>query len=166
MIWQKMSPRVALKLMRFYPPYLGAGVKVADINEDFTEITVEMNLTPLNVNYVGTHFGGSLYSMCDPFFMFILLHHLKQDHIVWDKAAKIDFVRPGKGKVKAVFKIEPEEIEFIKRRALQEFKQQPVFKCEVVDEKNEVIARLEKTLYIRRKDAKKRFESPQPEVGD
>ncbi len=160
MIWRLMSPQMAMKLIRFYPPYLGAGVKVSHVNQEFTQITVQMKLTPFNVNYVGTHFGGSLYSMCDPFFMFILLYHLGKDHIVWDKGAKIDFKKPGKSTVSATFQIDQGQIEQIREKALQEFKQTPIFKCEVLDADGEVVAALEKELYIRRKDAKERFEKP------
>lgn len=111
----------------------------------------------MNTNYVGTHFGGSLYSMCDPFFMFILLHHLGEDHIVWDQSAKIEFINPGKTKVFATFKIEQYQIDELKNQALSNFSVKPVFHTEVVDESGEVIAKVEKQLYIRRKDAKTRF---------
>ncbi|MBK8671426.1 MAG: DUF4442 domain-containing protein [Bacteroidetes bacterium] len=81
-------------MINIYPPYLGAGIKLKSVNEEFTKIVVEMPLTRLNKNYVGTHFGGSLYAMCDPFFMLILIEHLGKDYIVWDSAAKIEFKKP------------------------------------------------------------------------
>ncbi len=161
MIWRKIKPETAVRLIRFYPPFLAAGVKVSDIDKDFTTIDVEMKLTFYNVNYVGTHFGGSLYAMCDPFYMFILLYHLKKDHVVWDKAASIDFIKPGVGKVRAHFHISLEQIENFKQQALKEFKLLPVFETKVIDERGETVAIVKKTLYIRRKDAKERFKKPQ-----
>ncbi len=156
-MWQKVPVNIVLKLMRFWPPYLGAGVVVEKCNKDLTEIIVRMKQTPLNTNYVGVHFGGSLYSMCDPFYMFMLIQQLRDDHIVWDKAAFIDFIRPGKGTVRAHFKLDLKEVEDIKKQALENFSVQPKFECEITDEKGDVVARLEKHLYVRRKDAKKRF---------
>ena len=70
-----------------------------------------MKLRFWNTNYVGSHFGGSLYSMTDPFYMFILLEHLKKDHIIWDKSADIEFLRPAKGEVKAIFEINESDLE-------------------------------------------------------
>ena len=83
--------------LNFYPPYLGAGVKVRHISSDFREVRVSMGLTWYNRNYVRTQFGGSLYSMTDPFYMLMLMENLGRDYVVWDKAAHIEFVSPGKG---------------------------------------------------------------------
>ena len=87
------------KLLNLYPPYLGAGIRVTGYDNSHTWFDVEMELTPWNRNYVGVHFGGSLYSMCDPFFMMILMHNLGNDFVVWDRAAEIQFKRPGQTKV-------------------------------------------------------------------
>jgi hypothetical protein len=65
-----------------------------------------MGLTRYNRNYVGTQFGGSLYSMVDPFYMLMLMENLGRDYIVWDKAASIDFISPGKGPVYAEFHVD------------------------------------------------------------
>ncbi|HEX7594524.1 MAG TPA: tetrameric acyl-CoA thioesterase, partial [Anaerolineae bacterium] len=43
---------------------LGAGIRVDYLAPDLSSIRVQMKLTRLNVNLVGTHFGGSLYTMC------------------------------------------------------------------------------------------------------
>src|SRR3954470_13096465 len=96
-----------LKLLRFYPPYVGAGITVTRVAPDLTEVEVEMTLSPLNRNFVGTQFGGSLYSMCDPFFMLMLMMQLGDDYVVWDKSATIDFLKPGRGKVRARFEVPP-----------------------------------------------------------
>ena len=84
-----------LKLIRFWPPYLGAGIYIRSFEKPLNQIVVGMKLSRRNTNYVGTHFGGNLYSLCDPWFMFILMHHLGADYTVWDKAASIDFIKPG-----------------------------------------------------------------------
>jgi acyl-coenzyme A thioesterase PaaI-like protein len=144
--------RLLFRLMRFYPPYLGAGIRVRERSPALDRFVVEMRLHWWNRNYVGTHFGGSLYSMCDPFFMLILFQQLGHDHIVWDKAATIRFKRPGKGTVRATFHVPAEEIERIRQAALVERKVEPVFTTEVVGEAGEVVAEVEKVLYVRRKD--------------
>jgi len=146
-----LSIRTVLHLLRFYPPYFGAGVSVKHINEDMTSITVQMKMRFWNRNYVGTHFGGSLYSMCDPWYMFILLEHLGTDCVVWDKGAEIDFVSPGKGTMTAVFEIPMVEIEQLREQAQDNQKHFPVFNTTVTDEEGQIVATLKKTLYVRRK---------------
>ena len=143
------SPR--FKLINWYPPLLGAGIHVLHRQSDAYTIKVKMPLTRFNLNAVGVHFGGSLYAMCDPFFMLILMQHLGRDYIVWDKAAAIQFVKPGKGTVYATFHISPQTIAAIKAQADAGDKLEPIFNVDVVDGAGEVIAKIEKRLYVRKK---------------
>jgi acyl-coenzyme A thioesterase PaaI-like protein len=139
------------KWVNWYPPLLGAGIRVLHHAGDAYTIKVKMPLTRFNLNAVGTHFGGSLYAMCDPWFMLILMQHLGRDYIVWDKAAVIQFVKPGKGTVYATFHIPPETIAAIKAQADAGEKLEPVFNVNVVDGTGEVVATVEKRLYVRKK---------------
>jgi hypothetical protein len=104
-----------------------------------------------NKNLVGTHFGGSMYSMCDPFYMFILMKKLGKDYIVWDKAASIQFLKPGSGTLKAVFEIPENEISRIKNEVDTAGKGNFIFKTIIRNEKEETIATVEKTVYVRNK---------------
>ncbi len=108
-----------------------------------------------NRNYVGTHFGGSLYAMCDPFFMIVLMNNLGPDYIVWDKAATIRFKKPGKGLMKASFHIPAERIAEIRAQADTQGKTEPTFTVSVTDAEGNVIAEVDKLLYVRKKDAGK-----------
>src|SRR4051794_22615854 len=83
-------------VMNVYPPFLGAGIRVKRLQPDWRAIDVEMKLRRWNANYVGTHYGGSLYSMTDPFLMLMLIENLGPDFTVWDKAASIRFRSPGR----------------------------------------------------------------------
>ncbi len=142
-----------LRLISLWPPYLGAGVRVRHAAPDLSRLEVELRLTRWNRNYVGTQFGGSLYSMCDPFFMLMLMTRLGPDYVVWDKSARIEFLRPGRGTVRATFLLEPERVEEIRREADLGRKAYPRFEVLVVDESGTEIARVEKKLYVRRKEA-------------
>jgi acyl-coenzyme A thioesterase PaaI-like protein len=141
--------RLREKFINIYPPLLGAGIRVRQIDERSTY--VEMKLTALNRNLVGVHFGGSLYAMCDPWFMLILMRVLGNDYIVWDKAASIKFVSPGRGKVTATFHIPPERVDQIRADADRDGKTEPTFSVDVLDEQGQVVAHVEKLLYVRRK---------------
>lgn len=146
-----MSRNWLLRLFNVYPPYLGAGVRVK-ASPDLHTFDVRMKLRFWNRNYVGTHFGGSLYTMCDPFFMLILMNALGRDYIVWDKEATIRFRRPGRGTVRATFHIPPERVAEIRAEADSQRKVEPVFRADILDEQGEVVAEVEKLLYVRRKD--------------
>lgn len=137
--------------MRFWPPYLGAGISVSGQASDFTWIETSMKLHFWN-NPVRVHFGGSLYAMADPFYMLILLHHLGKDFVVWDKAATIRFKNPGKGLVKARFEISPDEIALIKAEAEAMGRCEPKFETKIVDSSGTVVAEVQKVLSVKRKN--------------
>ncbi len=139
------------RMLTAFAPYLGAGVAVTHVAEDFSSATVELRQRWYNTNYVGTHFGGSLYSMADPMYMLLLMRRLGSDYIVWDKSASIDFVRPGKGTVKAHFELTDERVEEIRRLTENGDKHLPEWNVDILDESGDVVARVHKVLYVRKK---------------
>ena len=140
--------RLRERLINFYPPLLGAGIRSRTIDE--LTIHVEMKLTALNRNIVGVHFGGSLYAMCDPWFMLIMMRALGPNYLVWDKAASIKFVSPGRGTVKTVFQITRERVNEIRAAADRGEKIEPTFLVDVLGEQGQVVAHVEKLLYVRK----------------
>jgi len=144
-----MKKRLLLRIINIWPPFLGAGIRVKRFGPH--AIDVEMKLRRWNRNYVGTHFGGSLYSMTDPFFMLMLLENLGPDYLVWDKAATIRFKKPGRGTVRAEFRLSREQVDEIKRAAAANGKTEPTFVVQVKDEAGDVVAEVEKVLWVRRK---------------
>jgi len=144
--WQRFRER----MINFYPPLLGAGIRSQAIDE--RTVRVQMKMTALNRNIVGVHFGGSLYAMCDPWFMLILMRLLGTEYIVWDKAASIQFLKPGRGTVTATFHIPQERIDEIRLQADRGQRIEPTFVVDVLDAQGVAIARVEKLLYVRRKN--------------
>lgn len=140
-----------LRHMGLFAPFIGAGIRVERMEP--LAYRVEMKLRWFNRNAVGTHYGGSLYSMCDPFFMLILIEKLGRDYIVWDKSATIHFRRPGRGNMAAEFSIPDEQVDEIREQVDRGEKVEPVFKAQVLDEEGLVVAIVEKLLYIRRQDS-------------
>ncbi len=138
-------------LLNLYPPYLGAGIRVQHIAADFRQVQVKMALRWYNRNYVGTQFGGSLYAMTDPFFMLMLMEILGGDYIVWDKAAHIDFIAPGRGPVFAEFSLDDALLAEIRARTAGGDKYLPELEVEVRDGAGDLVARVHKTLYVRLK---------------
>jgi hypothetical protein len=141
-----------LRFMSLWPPYLGAGVKVRRIAPDFRSVEVEMGLHFWNQNYLGTQFGGSLYSMVDPFFVLMLLENLGRDYVVWDKSASIRFRKPGKGRVRARLELHESRLEEIRGEVESAGKSEPRFTAMVVDEAGETVAEVEKHLWVKKKE--------------
>ena len=97
-------------LFNVYPPFLGAGVHVSYVAPDWRRIDVSMPLRWYNRNYVGTQFGGSLFTMCDPFLMIMISRIVGRDYLVWDQRAAIEFLRPGRSRVHASFRLDDDAI--------------------------------------------------------
>lgn len=130
---------------------MGAGIRVKRFRPDWKEIDVEMKLRRWNSNYVGTHYGGSLYSMTDPFLMIMLIENLGRDYIVWDKSATIRFRKPGRGTVSAHFRLSDEQLQEIRDALEVEGKIDRNFVVEVKDGAGVVIAEVQKIIQIRKK---------------
>ncbi|MFU8896309.1 MAG: DUF4442 domain-containing protein [Gammaproteobacteria bacterium] len=145
------SPRALRLLLNVYPPYLMTGIVVREIASDWRRVVVSMQLRWYNRNYFGTHFGGSLFAMTDPFYAIMLARNLGPDYIVWDRSAEIEFLRPGRGTVTAVFELAPQQVAAVLEATAGGDKHQPTWPVEVRDERGEVVARVCKTLYVRRK---------------
>ena len=118
------------------------------IADDFREVRVKLPLSWRSRNYVGTIYGGSIYASIDPIYMLMLIHILGPDYIVWDKAAKIRFKKPGKETLFADFKLEADEIDEIKQLAETERSIDRIYNIELKDKNGVVHAFIEKTLYI------------------
>lgn len=165
-----LTPYLLKLRINTFAPYIGAGIKIEHINLDQGLCVVSMGLNSFNKNIVGTQFGGSLYSMVDPFYMLMLMHQLGSSYVVWDKSSHIEFIAPGNSKVTARIKISSAEVIAIQELAKDG---EPVFreyKVDIVDEQQKVIATVSKTLYIRlRKYSKSkhqtsRIENPEDEL--
>lgn len=141
-----------IKKVNIYPPYLGMGVRMRAFAEDFTRFEVELRERWYNKNLFGTHFGGSLYAMCDPFFVFIVTMNLGKGYIVWDKSAGIEFLKPAKGTILGVFEVSSDKLAKIKAEVDELGKKTYHFEADLKDEQGVVVARVSKEVYVRKKE--------------
>ncbi len=147
-------PAISKFLFNRYAPYRGAGIEIDKVDLANYHIRIKMPLTRKNQNIVGVHFGGSLYSMVEPFYMLILMHHLGSKYIVWDKSASIHFLSPGRGTVYADIRLDSTEIDRIKQLAENHEPVYRNYRLNIFDESGVRIAEVEKIVYIRRKKPK------------
>lgn len=146
-----MTARMLRFGMNLWPPFLFAGIRVVELSDDYRYARVRLRLRPWNRNYVGTHFGGSLFAMTDPFWMLLLLHNVGRSHMVWDQAGEIEFVSPGRGTVEAEFRLTEEVVEDVLAQSADGSKALVWFDTDVTSLDGTVVARVRKQVYARRK---------------
>jgi acyl-coenzyme A thioesterase PaaI-like protein len=149
----KESFRSRLARWRFnlFPAYVGSGARVTHIAADWREVRIELPLSWRTRNYVGTIFGGSLYSAVDPFYMIMLIRLLGPGYVVWDKAASIRFRRPGRSTLHAQFTLPEGELEAIRAALEQAPKIDRVYTVELLSSDGTVHAHVEKTVHVSRR---------------
>ncbi len=138
--------------MTLWPPLLFSGIRIRNISDDFRAVDVELRERFYNRNYVGCHFGGSLFAMTDPFWMMMVMRNLDRSYTVWDKSSAIDFLRPGRGTVTAGFRLTDADLDDIRTNTeTAGARYLKTFSVDVLNEDAEAVARVTKTLHIRRK---------------
>jgi len=148
----KVSPRSMRRLFNLWPPFLFSGIRVLDISDDWRRARVVLRKRWYNRNYVGTQYGGSLFSMTDPFWMVLTLQCLGRGYIVWDKAAEIEFIAPGREDVYAEFHIDDAMLDEIRAATAGGEKYLRWCETPITTASGELVARVRKQLYVRRKN--------------
>ena len=140
-----------MKLFKYWPPFLASGISVKEFDLDQGYVVSQMKISRWNSNAFGTMYGGSLYSMCDPFYIFILAHKLGKGYYIWDIESNIKFLKATKDPVHARFEITEQEFSEIKTKADTGEKVTPVFKSKIFNTRGDLIAEVKKTLYVKAK---------------
>lgn len=131
------------------PMYKRSTGKLIEVSEDLLHVKVKIPISYKNKNYVGSIFGGSLFSATDPVLMIQLMQILGNDFVVWDKNSNIQFKRPAKENVFANFDLTQDEIQSIKKRVLEEKEIDLVKEISITNkDKSTVFATVSKTIYI------------------
>ncbi|MDO5726393.1 MAG: DUF4442 domain-containing protein [Bowdeniella nasicola] len=147
------NPKITYRAMNFWPPLWGSSIRILDITRDYRRIRVRLSLNRITANYLGTLYGGSLFSMCDPWWVMMVSRALGREYSVWDKSAHIEFLRPGRQHVFAEFHLTDQVLNQIRDGASDGHKHLQWFTTEIITAKRDVIARVHKELYVRRRPA-------------
>ena len=145
------SARRLRRILNLWPPFLFAGIRVLELSDDMRHTRVVLKRHWYNRNFVGTHFGGSLFAMTDPFWMIMTLYRLGEGYIVWDRSAAIEFVEATKAPVFAEFTLDDATIDEIRAATAKGEKYLRWFETEVRTAEGSTVARVRKEIYVRRK---------------
>ncbi len=140
-----------MKYFKYWPPFFFSGISVKEFDLDKGYVVSQMKLSKWNSNAFGTMYGGSLYSMCDPFYVFILAHKLGRNYYIWDVESNIKFLKATRETVTARFEINDLELSKIKNKAATGEKVLPGFDTKIIDLDGDTIAEVKKTLYVKAK---------------
>ena len=152
MFWIFKHPRLLKTILNSWPPFFWCGIRIRHLNADYQHSRVELKWRPWTKNINRSQYGGSLYSMADPMFALMLYGILGGERYqIWDKSSHIDYIKPGIGRLSADFKISDAQIAEIKHHTEQGKKYFPEFEVEVKDRRREVVCRLRRTLYVRKR---------------
>lgn len=146
-----MRAKILRHVINIWPPLFFNAIKVTHISDNFREIDVTLKLRWYNRNNVRVQFGGNLFAMTDPWYMLMLMENLGRDYYVWDKKASIDFVSPGRSHVSARFMLTQEKLDEIRAATAQGEKYLPEFVIDILDKENKLVARVHRTVYVKRK---------------
>lgn len=145
------SASLARFLFNLWPPFWFTGISVKKVSKNWRYLRVEMPLRFYNKNIIGIHFGGSLYSMIDPWYMMMTANNLGGQYYVVDQSACIKYVAPGRGRVYAEFFLNDTDIAEIKKLADENEKVTKTFMVAIKNTDKETICEVEKTIYIRKR---------------
>ena len=148
---ESFKSRIRRWAFNFFPVYRRIGARITYISGDLREIHVKLPLNWKTKNYVGTIFGGSMYAAVDPVYMIMFINLLGPEYIVWDKAAKIQFKRPGRSTLQAKFKIQKAELNYIRKTLKAQNKLDRTYQIELIDEEGTVCAVVEKIIHFKKK---------------
>jgi acyl-coenzyme A thioesterase PaaI-like protein len=141
--------RLARWSFNWFPAYRGTGARISYIASDWREVRIRVPLGRRTRNYVGTIFGGSMYGAVDPVYMLMLIKTLGSGYVVWDKAATIQFRRPGRETLYATFRLQEGELAAVRAEVDHAGKAERELTVELVNAAGEVHAICRKLLSIR-----------------
>jgi len=145
-----MNPATRLRwLANLWPPFLFAGIRVIEVDPAFRTVRVVLRHRFFNRNYVGTHFGGSLFSMADPFWMILLIHRLGPGYTVWDKSATIEFRKAVREAVYTRFDLADAVVEEIREAARDGAPVTRWFDAHITTADGTVVAIVRKEVHVR-----------------
>ena len=150
---ESLKTRLKRIAFNFFPAVWASGGKYTYVSEDMRELHLKLPLNLRSRNYIGTIFGGSMFSATDPMFFMMLIKNLP-GYIIWDKASSIRYKKPGRDVLYTKTKITQEDIDSIVEELKSKDKLDRVFTLDLIDTAGDGCATIKKNIHIRHKHKK------------
>ena len=130
------------------PMYRRTGGRLIKVSSDLKYVKIKLPLNYKTRNYVGTLYGGQMYSCVDGIYMVQLINILGKEYVIWDKSASIKFRKPGNKTLFAEFILSDDFLEQIQYEVNELKEKDYILKVNLVDKTGVVYAEVEKIIYI------------------
>ncbi|WP_433722105.1 DUF4442 domain-containing protein [Nocardia sp. CA-129566] len=137
-------------MISMYPPFLGSGIRVAHIADDWTRVEVTHRIRRWNRNPNQAAFGGTLYAMTDPFFGIMAGGQLGAGYRIWTSGASMEFIAPGRESVTATMSLPLDAVAKIRAATDDGSKSITTHTTEIISNAGVLVARITQQLYVRR----------------
>ena len=155
---RKLKSRLKHALLyawNFWPPFVGAGIVITRISPDFRQVEAKLKKRPWTANYFGTQYGGSIFSLTDPFYPVMLFMYANNRWVIWDKAAAVRYLKPGRTDLTATFILDDDTIHHVETTLAKAGKMELTKTIQIKDKEGDVVAEIDRVIYIRDKAAVK-----------
>lgn len=139
------------RVLNLWPPFFFCGIRIVELSDDFRYARVVLKNRPWTRNANGSQFGGSLFAMTDPLYSLMLMGVLGKRFHIWDKSARLYFEKPGLGQVVAEFQLTDGLLADIEAATARGEKALPQVVTDIKNNNGDLVARVERTLYVRLK---------------
>lgn len=146
--WRRI--RETLRFLKITPVYFLSGGRIAHVSADFRNLVIRIPRNWLTRNLVNSVFGGSLYAATDPIYMAMLMHGLGKDYFVIDKEGRMEYLKPLTTDGFAEFSLNDSDFQSIQEECGARKKAIRTFPVAIRSKDGTLVARGERTLYIRR----------------
>ncbi len=144
--------RLMKLLFNLSPMYRRTGGRIITVSNDLRFVRIKLPLNYKTRNYVGTLYGGHMYSCVDGIYMVQLINLLGSEYVVWDKSATIAFRRPGKTTLFADFRITNQFLEHVICEITDKLERDFKLQVDLKDQEGQIYAEIEKVIYIAKKE--------------
>jgi hypothetical protein len=151
---ESIRTRIQRWIYNFYPVYRRTGARIDYIDDSWREIRVSIPLRLSTRNYYGTISGICMFGGTDPIYMVMLIRLLGPEYVVWDKEAVIKFLKPGRTKLTARFKLDDAELDMIRNALEADPSITRTYRIELADPAGTVCASIDKVIHIRKRKIK------------
>lgn len=152
---ESIQMRIKRWMYNFYPVYRRTGARIIYIDDSWKKIRISIPLRIWTRNYYGTISGISMFGGVDPIYMVMLIKLLGPDYVVWDKEAAIRFIKPGRNKLVAEFKINDDELNHIRQTLEAGPSVTQTYHVDLVDAQGTVCATVDKVIHIKKRNTQK-----------
>ena len=151
----KVGPRYVGKARLFKvgfnlsPMYRRSTARIVEVSDDLMRVQIRLPISWKNKNYVGSVFGGSMFSAVDPIPMVQLINVIGDGYVVWDKAAHVRFRAPARQDLYAEFVYTQAQVDGIAAMADAEGETEITVTTQLTDQdQTTVFCEVDKTIYV------------------